>query len=325
MDLSSMFQNLGPAGGAILTGMQAGDAANEQKSMQAYRQAQMEDILQKTAQQQELHPLEIQGKKQLIDKGAQDLEKGKLELEKGKFDLTIGKLEGAVKKADAYSQLMGVAAAQLVNIPVKAPGDPSRHNFLAKFATDNGLDLKDPAIQGLIQQTSQIPPDKLPQALEAFRNKIIQQGAAYRSHIDGLKIQGQNQKDIESMREAAKAKLQAEKGNLEKSIQQDLSGAKTFQAQAVVFSNHAAKARLRGDTEEANRLDALAKEATIRDLQARAAAGDAQAAQKLQALQMVMGGGVPNAPAPPASSAAPAGPVSGTTKSGAKFTVTPTQ
>ena len=67
MDLSSMFQNLGPAGGAIMTGMQAGDAANEQKSMQAYRQAQMEDIMQKTAQQAELHPLELQTKKQLLD------------------------------------------------------------------------------------------------------------------------------------------------------------------------------------------------------------------------------------------------------------------
>ena len=321
MDLSSMFQNLGPAGGAILTGMQAGDAANEQKSMQAYRQAQMEDILQKTAQQQELHPLEIQGKKQLIDKGAQDLEKGKLELEKGKFDLTIGKLEGAVKKADAYSQLMGVASAQLANVPA-----PARHAWLANFAQQNGIDTKDPAVQSIWQQTSQIPPDKLPQALDAFRNKIIQQSAAYRSHIDGLRVQGQNQKDIEGMRETAKAKLQAEKGSLEKSLQQDLSAARTYQAQSVVYGNHAAKARLRGDTEEATRLEALSKEANIKDLQKSAAAGDAQAAQKLQALQMVMGGGgVPNAPAAPASSAAPAGPVSGTTKSGAKFTVTPTQ
>jgi hypothetical protein len=326
MDLSSMFQNLGPAGGAILTGMQAGDAANEQKSMQAYRQAQMEDILQKTSQQAEMHPLELQSKKQLIEKGTQDLEKGKVDLEKSKFDLTVGKLEGAVKKADFYSQLMGVAAAQLANIPVKAPGDPSRHNFLANFAKENGIDTNDPAVKSVWQQTSQIPPDKLPQALDAFRNKIIQQSAAYRSHIDGLRVQGQNQKDIEGMRETAKAKLQAEKGSLEKSLQQDLSAARTYQAQSVVYGNHAAKARLRGDTEEATRLEALSKEANIKDLQKSAAAGDAQAAQKLQALQMVMGGGgVPNAPAAPASSAAPAGPVSGTTKSGAKFTVTPTQ
>lgn len=211
MDLSSMFQNLGPAGGAIVSGMQMADAANEQKSMEAYRKAQMDEIMQRTANQAEMHPLELQSKKQSIDKSKQDYEKGTVELEKAKNDLAIGKLEGAVKKADSYSQLMGVAAAQLANIPVKAPGDPSRHNFLAKFATDNGLDLKDPAIQGLIQQTSQIPPEKLPQALEAFRNKIIQQGAAYRSHIDGLKIAGETSKEVARIGAASRENAAAAK------------------------------------------------------------------------------------------------------------------
>lgn len=320
MDLSSMFQNLGPAGGAMLTGMQMADATNEQKSQEAYRKAQMDEIMQRTANQAEMHPLELQSKKQGIEKSTQDLEKGKVELEKAKYDLTVGKLEGAVKKADSYSQLMGVAAAQLPNIPA-----PARHAWLANFAQQNGIDANDPAVKSIWQQTSQIPPEKLPQALEAFRNKIIQQSATYRSHLDGIKEQGKNQITIEGMREAAKQKLAQEKGNLEKTLQQDLSAAKTYQAQSVVLNNHASKARLRGDTEEATRLEALAKEATIRDLQARSAAGDAQAAQRLQAIQMVMGGG---GATPPAASAAPtassAVPTSGTTKSGVKFTVTPT-
>ena len=195
MDLSSMFQNLGPAGGAIVSGMQMADAANEQKSMEAYRKAQMDEIMQKTAQQAELHPLELQSKKQSIDKSTQDYEKGTVELEKAKNDLAIGKLEGAVKKTDAFSKLMGAASAQLVNIPA-----PARHAWLANFAQQNGIDANDPAVKSIWQQTSQIPPDKLPQALDAFRNKIIQQGDAYRSHIDGMKIQAQSQKDLEQMR-----------------------------------------------------------------------------------------------------------------------------
>ena len=195
MDLSSMFQNLGPTGGAMLTGMQMADATNEQKSQEAYRKAQMESIMQQTANQAELHPLELQSKKQLIDKSAQDIEKGKVELDKAKYDLTVGKLEGAVKKADSYSQLMGVASAQLANIPA-----PARHAWLANFAQQNGIDTNDPAVQSVWQQTSQIPPEKLPQALEAFRNKIIQQGAAYRSHIDGLRVQGSEQRSLEQMR-----------------------------------------------------------------------------------------------------------------------------
>lgn len=204
MDLSSMFQNLGPAGGAMLTGMQMADATNEQKSQEAYRKAQMESILQQTANQAELHPLEIQSKKQGIEKSTQDLEKGKVELEKAKYDLTVGKLEGAVKKADSYSQLMGVAAAQLPTIPA-----PARHAWLANFAQQNGIDANDPAVKSIWQQTSQIPPEKLPQALEAFRNKIIQQGAAYRSHLDGIKEQGKNQIEVAKItaasREAAAA------------------------------------------------------------------------------------------------------------------------
>jgi hypothetical protein len=236
MDLSSMFQNLGPMGGAVLAGSQMAQAANEQKSQEAYRQAQMADIMQRTSQQAELHPLELQSKKQSLDKGAQDIEKGAVELEKGKFDLTIGKLEGAVKKADAYSQLMGVAAAQLVNIPVKAPGDPARHNFLAKFATDNGLDLKDPAIQGLIQQTSQIPPDKLPQALEAFRNKIIQQGASYRSHIDGLKLSAQSAENVARINATSREAVANAKKKATDIVGQVQSGKLSYEKAAVAFS-----------------------------------------------------------------------------------------
>ena len=234
MDLSSMFQNLGPAGGAILTGMQAGDAANEQKSMQAYRQAQMEDILQKTAQQAELHPLELQSKKQGLEKSTQDLEKGALELEKGKFDLTVGKLEGAVKKVDAYTQLLNAAALQLQNIPVKAPGDPTRHNFLAKFATDNGIDLKDPSIQGLIQQTSAIPADKLPEAILGFSNKLALSKPNIVGKIAEIKQQGIEQRSLEGMRESARAKLQKEKLNTVATYEAELAKAKSPSQKASV-------------------------------------------------------------------------------------------
>jgi hypothetical protein len=322
MDLSSMFQNLGPAGGAMLTGMQARDAAAEQASQDAYRKAQMEEIMQRTQSARETAPLDLQLKQQSVKLGDLNFESGQTKLAKDKLDLETGQMEAGIKRIDNYTNLMQVAAAQLSNVP-----PPARHAWLAQFAKDNKIDVNNPAVQSIWQQTSQIRPELLPQAIEGFVKKLALTKASHLQKIAEINAQGQNQVTLESMRESAKAKLQAEKGNLEKSIQQDLSGAKTFQAQAVVFSNHAAKARLRGDTEEANRLDALAKEATIRDLQARSAAGDAQAAQKLQALQMVMGGGVTPTPATPISGAPAASsgaPVTGTTKSGAKFTITPT-
>ena len=231
MDLSSMFQNLGPAGGAMLTGMQMADATNEQKSQEAYRKAQMESIMQQTANQAELHPLEVQSKKQGIDKSAQDIEKGKVELDKAKFDLTVGKLEGAVKKTDAYSQLMGTAAAQLSNVPA-----PARHAWLANFAQQNGIDTKDPAVQSIWQQTSQIPPEKLPQALEAFRNKIIQQGAAYRSHIDGLKVSAQSAENVARINATSRETVANAKKKATDIVGQVQSGKLSYEKAAVAFS-----------------------------------------------------------------------------------------
>ena len=231
MDLSSMFQNLGPAGGAMLTGMQMADATNEQKSQEAYRKAQMEDIMQRTSQQAELHPLELQSKKQLIDKSAQDIEKGKVELDKAKYDLTVGKLEGAVKKTDAYSQLMGTAAAQLTNVPA-----PARHAWLANFAQQNGIDTNDPAVQSIWQQTSQIPPDKLPQALEAFRNKIIQQGASYRSHIDGLKLSAQSAENVARINATSREAVANAKKKATDIVGQVQSGKLSYEKAAVAFS-----------------------------------------------------------------------------------------
>jgi len=257
-----MFQNLGPAGGAMLTGMQMADATNEQKSQEAYRKAQMEDILQRTSQQAELHPLEVQSKKQGLEKSTQDLEKGKVELEKAKYDLTVGKLEGAVRKADSYSQLMGVAAAQLPNIPA-----PARHAWLANFAQQNGIDTKDPAVQSIWQQTSQIPPEKLPQALDAFRNKIIQQGAAYRSHIDGIKAQGAEQRSLEQMRvDAGKYN----KNKVATDVNSSLLKVRNAQQAAEILESAYYAADAAGDT-------AMAEQYKQRALQARQrAAEDAQ-------------------------------------------------
>jgi hypothetical protein len=320
MDLNSMFQNLGPAGGAMLTGMQMRDTQNEQESQQAYRQAQMDEIMQRTAQQKLMNPLELQAKQQGLDTGKLALETGGLANKKAQLELDAAPLEIQVKNLQRSSQLLGAASTYLSTVP-----PVQRHAALKQYAVENGINMNSPTIQGLWNQLSSVKGEEIPKVLNSFRENVMKQESTVYSHLEGLRISGQNQKDIEGMRESAKAKLQAERGSLEKSLQQDLSAARTYQAQSVVYGNHAAKARLRGDTEEATRLEALSKEANIKDLQKSAAAGDAQAAQKLQALQMVMGGGgnlPPSAPMAPASSA---GPVSGTTKSGAKFTVTPTQ
>jgi hypothetical protein len=66
-DLSTMFNQLGPAGGSILAGVQMGNEANAAKSEQAMRQAQMDKILMDTDQAKLMNPLELQAKQQAID------------------------------------------------------------------------------------------------------------------------------------------------------------------------------------------------------------------------------------------------------------------
>jgi len=66
-DLSTMFNQLGPAGGSILAGVQMGNEANAAKSEQAMRQAQMDKILMETDQAKLMNPLELQAKQQAIE------------------------------------------------------------------------------------------------------------------------------------------------------------------------------------------------------------------------------------------------------------------
>jgi hypothetical protein len=66
-DLSTMFNQLGPAGGSILAGVQMGNEANAAKSEQAMRQAQMDKILMETDQAKLMNPLELKAKQQTID------------------------------------------------------------------------------------------------------------------------------------------------------------------------------------------------------------------------------------------------------------------
>jgi phage-related protein len=123
------------------------------------------------------------------------------------------------------------------------------------------------------------------------------------SHLQGVRISA----DASKYASDSRAQLAKDRISADKSLSQDLSAAKNYQAQSVVYTNHAEKARLSGDDSEYLRLSELAKQATAQDLQAKAAAGDARAAQQLQLLQ---GLGVPlnNMPTTPATPPAAGGP-----------------
>ena len=224
-----MFQNLGPAGGAMLTGMQMRDTQNEQESQQAYRQAQMDEIMQRTAQQKLMNPLDLQAKQQSLDTGKLALETGGIANKKAQLELDAAPLEIQVKNLQRSSQLLGAASTYLSTVP-----PVQRHAALKQYAVENGININSPTIAGLWNQLSSVNGQDIPKVLNNFRENVMKQESSVYSHLEGLRISGQNQKDIEGMRESAKAKLQKEKLNTVATYEAELAKAKSPSQKASV-------------------------------------------------------------------------------------------
>jgi len=286
-DLSTMFNQLGPAGGSILAGVQLGNEANAAKQEQAMRQAQMDKIMMETDQAKLMNPLLVQAKQQ---------------------ELAAGELKARQEK-DAYrDEVLGKAIPVLSQVQ-----GPARYAAAEQLFSQAGIPLDDADRKHLFS----LDPDAMLKELKAKHEWSVTQNKDYRKSVDVANINAASHKysadtSAAAQRYAAdsRAKLAKDRASAEKTLQQDLSSAKNYQAQAVVYSNHAEKARLAGDDSEYLRLTELAKQATAQDLQAKSAAGDAKATQQLRLLQ---GLGVPlneTPAAPPAApaSAPPAGP-----------------
>lgn len=280
-DLSTMFNQLGPAGGSILAGVQMGNEANQQQSEQAMRQAQMDKIMQETAQAKLMNPLEVQAKQQSIAANDLQAKAAQGEFQQKALSDMIPKLE-AVPEAGRHAAF--IQMAHDAGLPMD---QADLQHYAGMDAKDLVPHLKD-AHNWAITQTAK------------YREEMAKQALANEGHIKAANIAAGASKYAAD----ARAQLAKDRINADKSLSQDLSGAKNYQAQAVVYTNHAEKARLAGDDSEYYRLNELAKQATAQDLQAKAAAGDARAAQQMQLLQ---GLGVPmnNQPTPSVPGANP--------------------
>jgi hypothetical protein len=281
-DLSTMFNQLGPAGGSILAGVQLGNEQNAAKSEQAMRQAQMDKILMETDQAKQMNPLLIQGKQQ---------------------ELKSADLKAQADEHAYHTKVLGDIIPELEKVP-NGPGQ--RLAYLQEYTIKRGVPLGEAELQQFAQD-----PDLI-KSLKSMHNWGITQDKSYRQAMDVAELNRKSAERVAAGNNAAtrysadsRAQLAKDRISADKSLSQDLSAAKNYQAQSVVYTNHAEKARLAGDDSEYLRLTELAKQATAQDLQAKSAAGDARAAQQLQLLQ---GLGVPLNNMPPAAPAVPAQP-----------------
>ena len=231
MDLNSMFQNLGPAGGAMLTGMQMRDTQNEQESQQAMRQAQMDEIMQRTAQQKLMNPLDLQAKQQSLDTGKLALETGGLANKKAQLELDAAPLEIQVKNLQRSSQLLGAASTYLSTVP-----PVQRHAALKQYAVENGINMNSPTIQGLWNQLSSVKGEEIPKVLNNFRENVMRQESTVYSHLKGLEISGQTSRDVAEINARSRETVANAKKKATDIVGQVQSGKLTYEKAAVAFS-----------------------------------------------------------------------------------------
>ena len=231
MDLNSMFQNLGPAGGAMLTGMQMRDTQNEQESQQAYRQAQMDEIMQRTAQQKLMNPLDLQAKQQSLDTGKLALETGGIANKKAQLELDAAPLEIQVKNLQRSSQLLGAASTYLSTVP-----PVQRHAALKQYAVENGINMNSPTIQGLWNQLSSVKGEEIPKVLNSFRENVMRQESTVYSHLKGLEISGQTSRDVAEIGARSRETIAKSKAKATDIVSQVQAGKLSYEKAAVAFS-----------------------------------------------------------------------------------------
>lgn len=248
MDLNSMFQNLGPAGGSLLTGMQMADATNEQRSQEAMRKAQMDEIMQRTAQNNLMNPLELEAKRQSI---------------------AAANLKANQEKTAYRDEVLTKAIPEIEKV---AP--LQRHARLEEIFTKAGIPL-DQADRAAFYN---MKPDELVKNIKErhewnvknapdFMKAMAQEEARAKSHIGGIKLQVQSQKDLEQMR------IDAGKYNKNK-VATDVNSAllkvRTAQQAAEILESAYYVAEAAGDTDMAQQYKTRAAQARQR------AAEDAQ-------------------------------------------------
>lgn len=175
-DLSTMFNQLGPAGGSILAGVQLGNEQNAAKSEQAMRQAQMDKILMETDQAKQMNPLLIQGKQQ---------------------ELKSADLKAQADEHAYHTKVLGDIIPELEKVP-NGPGQ--RLAYLQEYTTKRGIPLGEAELQQFAQD-----PDVL-KSLKSMHEWGITENEKYRQAMDVAEMQRKSAEKIASGHDAATLK-----------------------------------------------------------------------------------------------------------------------
>ena len=325
-DLASLFQVAPITAGTMVGEQQRSEMATADSERQ--RLAQLVNALQLQNQQSELmNPLLRQhqdlanqglqaGLPGIAAKSSQEESLAKLKSGTLQSDIDVGNSNNAATMSKNQAQMLndaGVSFGKLGATLENVPDEPGKRQLaLRSYADQLGM-TKTQAGQMFLQQLSSVPSAQLPQKLQQMGQNYLKMSEPYlqatdvantqaASHIKGIGMQVQGQKDVEQMRiDAGKYRSKA----LEKNVDSALLAAKTPAAKAEVLE----QAYYAAGPDDPNKAIYLQRATEARQRAAEDAANrglatphpDVEAATK---------GRVPNTPAPAATA-----PIGGTSPS----------
>jgi hypothetical protein len=205
-DLNSLFQNLGPTGGALMSGLTTGQELVSSMQQDQMRQAQMEEILQRTAAAKEMAPLELQSKQQAIDSAA---------------------LKAKQEKQSYYNDVVGRLIPELEQIP-----GPARHAYMAERLKNAGLEM-DAADSAWAQQHSG---DELIKKLKKAHEWQLTQTPGYRQAMDVAREHSRSAENVANINAESRRAAAASKQKATDIVSQVQAGKLTPDKAAVAFS-----------------------------------------------------------------------------------------
>lgn len=207
-DLNSLFQNLGPTGGALMSGLNMGQDLVSAAQQDEMRKAQMDEIMQRVANQKEMAPLELKAKQQAIDAAAT---KAKQE----QFDYNLDAL--------------GRALPQL-----KALKGPARTAGFEQILSREGVTLDDADRQHFANTN----PDTLLAELESRHKAHMTSRPAYQQAIDVAREHSRSAENVANINAKSRAEAVAAKSAKTASTidQQASAGKLTYEKAAVAFN-----------------------------------------------------------------------------------------
>jgi hypothetical protein len=220
--LEQMFQNLGPTTASMFAGEQtqlAQDSALQEqlKQQQAIREAKL-----KNAQSEAMNPLLV-SHQQLTNAGQVDTNRKTAvdaALAEGTKDFKLGeaqngfdidKLKTAATKQGMFSDMLGKAGVQLQGVP-----PVQRFAALSQMAQQSGFDINNPAFSNIIQKAQSLDPNKLPEMLTGYSQQLAQLAAknstAYIQAMDVAKLHGETSKEVARIGASSRENVVAAKG-----------------------------------------------------------------------------------------------------------------